>query len=147
LFELLELQEVALEHHLNPLKLLLGSITLNGNELSLHGGYLRALGFGACETKSDEHDLLFIGLLVLARRGYKVLPLLSINRTQTQLLSEYFWKGEDPRVRYDTTSGKNNPDRVNPAGLISIAGSPHRVRRGLCPLVTVSLYWAISWAM
>jgi hypothetical protein len=27
----------------------------------------------------------FVGLLVLARRGYEVLPFLAINRTQTQL--------------------------------------------------------------
>jgi hypothetical protein len=99
---LLWLQEVALKLCLDPLKLLLHSISSDGGESSSRDGYLRALGFGVCGTKFDEHVPLFIGLLVLARRGCRVLHFLSINQTQTRLC-------------YDTESGKNNPDRVNPA--------------------------------
>jgi hypothetical protein len=59
---LLRLQEVAPKFHLDPLKLLLSLIALNDGELSLCGGYLRALGFGACGMIFDEHMLLYIGL-------------------------------------------------------------------------------------
>jgi hypothetical protein len=76
---LLWLQEVALNLCLDPLKLLLGSIASDGGESSSRSGYPRALGFGVCRTKTDEHGPLFIGLLVLARRGCGVLPFLSIN--------------------------------------------------------------------
>jgi hypothetical protein len=91
---LLQLQEVALKLCLDPLKLLLGSIASNGGESSSHDSYLRALGFGVCGTKSDEHEPLFIGILVLSCRGCRVLPFLSINRTQTQFRSEDFGKGK-----------------------------------------------------
>jgi hypothetical protein len=61
--KLLQPQGVALKLHLDPLKLLLRSIALDGGELSSHGGFPQALGFGACGIKFDEHRLLFIGLL------------------------------------------------------------------------------------
>jgi hypothetical protein len=67
--KLLRLQEVALDLRLDPLKLLLGPIASNGGELSSRSGYLRALGFGACGMKFDEHVPLFVGLLVLTHRG------------------------------------------------------------------------------
>jgi hypothetical protein len=92
--KLLRLQEVALKLCLDPLKLLLGSIASNSDESSSRGGYLRALGFGVCGTKSDEHGPLFIGLLVLTHRGCGVLPFLSINQTQTRLQSKDFGKGK-----------------------------------------------------
>ena len=60
---LLRLQEVALKLCLDPLKLLLGSIALDGGESSSHDGFPRALGFGAYGIKFDEHGLLFIALL------------------------------------------------------------------------------------
>jgi hypothetical protein len=59
---------------------------------------------------------------------------------------ERIWKGEDSRVRYDTASGKNNLDRVNLVGLVSLTESLHRVRSGLGLVVVVGLYWATSWA-
>jgi hypothetical protein len=77
---LLQFQEVSLKLHLDPLKLFLGSIALDGVE-------------SVCGTKSDEHGALFMGLLALARRGCRVLHFLSINRTQTQFRSEDFGKG------------------------------------------------------
>jgi hypothetical protein len=65
--------------------LLHGSIAMGDDELSSHGDLLRALGFGLCGSKFDEHEPLFIGLLVLARRGYRVLSFLSLNWNRTQL--------------------------------------------------------------
>jgi hypothetical protein len=76
---LLRLQEVALKHCLDPLKLLIGSIASDGGESNSRGGYLCALGFAVCGTKSDVHVPLFIGLLVLDCRGCGVPPFLSIN--------------------------------------------------------------------
>jgi hypothetical protein len=67
------LRGAALPLHLAPLKLLLGSIASNVNESSSCGGYLHALGFGACGTKFDEYGPLFIGLLGPTRRGCGVL--------------------------------------------------------------------------
>jgi hypothetical protein len=63
--KLLWLQEVALKLRLDPLKLLLSSIASDGGGSSLCGGYLHALGLGACRTEFDEHVPLFIGLLLL----------------------------------------------------------------------------------
>jgi hypothetical protein len=83
--ELLLLQEVVLKVRRDSLKLLLGSIASGGDELSSHDGFLHALGFGVCRSKSDEHELLFIGLLILSRRGWRVLYFLSLNQTQTRL--------------------------------------------------------------
>jgi hypothetical protein len=83
LIELLWLQGAALKLHLDPLKLLLGSIALDGGESSSCGSYLRAVGFGACGMKFDEYGLLFIGFLVPSHRGCGVLHFLSTNRTQT----------------------------------------------------------------
>jgi hypothetical protein len=82
---LLRLQEVALKLCLDPLKLLLGSIASDGGESSSRGAYLRALGFGLCGAKSDEHGLLFIGLLVLTHTGCRVLSFLSLNQTRSRL--------------------------------------------------------------
>jgi hypothetical protein len=65
--ELLRPQGVALKLHLDPLKLLLGSIALDDGESSSHNNFPRALGFGACGIKFDEHGLLFIGLLASNR--------------------------------------------------------------------------------
>jgi hypothetical protein len=62
--------------------------------LSSHGGFLRALGFGACESKFIEHEPLFIGLLVLTRRGHEYLSFLSLNRNQIRLRWEDFGKGK-----------------------------------------------------
>jgi hypothetical protein len=67
------LRGAALPLHLAPLKLLLGSIASNVNESCSCGGYLRALGFGACGTKFHEYGPLFIGLLGPTRRGCGVL--------------------------------------------------------------------------
>jgi hypothetical protein len=78
---------------LAPFKLLLGSIASNVNECSLCGGYLCALGFGACGTKFDKYERLFIGLLGPTRRGDGVLHFLSLNRTLIRLRLEDFWKG------------------------------------------------------
>jgi hypothetical protein len=89
----LRLQGAALQLHLAPLKLLLGSIALDVDELNSCGGYLRALGFEACGTKFDEYRPLFIGLLGPTRRGCGVLRFLSINRTLIRLRLEDFWKG------------------------------------------------------
>jgi hypothetical protein len=91
---LLWLQEVALKLCLDPLKLLLSSIASDDDELSSRGGYLRVLRFGVCGTKSEEHGPLFLGLSVLARRECRVLPFLSLNRTQTRLRSKDFGKGK-----------------------------------------------------
>jgi hypothetical protein len=93
--EILWLQESALKLHLNPLKLLLGSIASDDDELRSRGSYLRVLGFGACRTKFDEYEPLFIGLLGPTRRGDGVLHFLSINRTLIQLRLEDIWKGTD----------------------------------------------------
>jgi hypothetical protein len=60
---LLRLQETALKLCLDPLKLLLDSIASNVSESSPRDSYLRALGFEVSRTKSDEHELLFIGVL------------------------------------------------------------------------------------
>jgi hypothetical protein len=89
----LQLQGAALQLHLAPLKLLLGTIASNVDESSSRGGYLRALGFGACGTKFDEYGPLFIGLLGPTHRGCGVLIFLSINRTLIRLRLEDFWKG------------------------------------------------------
>jgi hypothetical protein len=90
--KLLWLQEVALKLHLDPLKLLLGSIASDGDESSSHDGYLRVRGFGVCRTKYNENGPLFIGVSVLTHRGCEVIPFLSINRTQTWLQSKDFGK-------------------------------------------------------
>jgi hypothetical protein len=89
----LRLRGAALHLRLAPLKLLLGSIASDVDESSSCGGYLRALGFGACGTKFDEYGPLFIGLLGPTRRGCRVLRFLSINRTLIRLRLEDFWKG------------------------------------------------------
>jgi hypothetical protein len=73
------LRGAALQLHLAPLKLLLGSIASDVDESSSCGGYLRALGFGACGTKFNEYRPLFIWLLGLTHRGSGVLLFLSIN--------------------------------------------------------------------
>jgi hypothetical protein len=75
----LRLRGATLQLRLGPLKLLLGSIASNVEESSSCGGYLRALGFGACGTKFNEYGLLFIGLLGPTHRGDGVLHFLSIN--------------------------------------------------------------------
>jgi hypothetical protein len=62
--------QVALKVCLDPLKLLLDSIPSDGGESSSRGVCVHALGFGVCVAKSGEHVPLFIGLLVLTRRGY-----------------------------------------------------------------------------
>jgi hypothetical protein len=64
------------------------------------GGYLRALGFGVRGTKSDDHEALFIVILVPTRRGCGVLPFLSINQTPNLALIKRFWKGKS-RVCFD----------------------------------------------
>jgi hypothetical protein len=94
----LRLQGAALQLHLAPLKLLLGSIASDVDESSLCGGYLHALGFGACGTKFDEYGPLFIGLLGPTRRGDGVQHFLSINRTLLRLRLEDFWKGMNFRL-------------------------------------------------
>jgi hypothetical protein len=97
---LLQLREVALKLCLDPLKLLLGSIALDGSKSNSRSGYVHALGFGVCGAKSNEHGSLFIGLLVLTRRGCGVLSFLSLN--QTHLGSDgKIWKGERNRVRFN----------------------------------------------
>jgi hypothetical protein len=74
-------------------------------------------------------------------------PTFSINKLKSNSASiGRFWKGEDSRICYDTTSGKNNPDRVIPTGSVSLTGSPHQVRSRLGPVVAVGLSSAISWA-
>jgi hypothetical protein len=93
----LRLRGAALQLRLAPLKLLLGSIASDVDESSSCGGYLRALGFGACGTKFDEYGPLFIGLLGPTRRGCGVLRFLSINRTLIRLRLEDFWKRMDFR--------------------------------------------------
>jgi hypothetical protein len=45
-----------------PLLLLRASIALDSSESSLCSGFLCALGFEACGTKFDKHELLYIGL-------------------------------------------------------------------------------------
>jgi hypothetical protein len=82
--KLLRLQEVALELQLDLLKLLLGPISSDGGESSSRNGYLRALGFGACGTKFNEHGPLFIGLLVLTRRGRGLLLVLPQRQIKTE---------------------------------------------------------------
>jgi hypothetical protein len=89
----LRLRGAALQLHLAPLNLLLGSIALNVDESSSSGDSLRELGFGACETKFNEYGLLFIGLLGPTRIGCGVLRFLSINRTLIRLHLVDFWKG------------------------------------------------------
>jgi hypothetical protein len=85
----LRLRGAALQLHLAPLKLLLGSIASDFDESSLCGNYLRALGFGACGTKFDKYEPLFIGLLGPTHRdGF--LHFLSINQTLIQLRLEDF---------------------------------------------------------
>jgi hypothetical protein len=56
------------------------------------------LGFGACRTKFDEYELLFIGLLCPTHRGDGVPYFLSINRTLLWLHLEDFWKGLNFRL-------------------------------------------------
>jgi hypothetical protein len=89
----LRLRGAALQLHLAPLKLLLGSIASDVDESSLRDVYLRALGFGACKTKFDEYGSLFIGFLGPTRRGDGILHFLSIIRTLIRLRLEDFWKG------------------------------------------------------
>jgi hypothetical protein len=79
--------------------------------LSLHGGFLRALGFGAYGSKFIEHEPLFIELLVLTCRGHEVL---SLNRNQTRLRWEDFGKG---KIEFVTILVTGLP--VGLAGLIS----------------------------
>jgi hypothetical protein len=69
----LRLRGVALQLHLAPLKLILGSIASDIDESSSCSGYLPVLGFGAYRRKFDEYRPLFIGLLGLTRRGCGVL--------------------------------------------------------------------------
>jgi hypothetical protein len=59
--------------HLDPLKLLLGSIASDDLKSSLCGGYLRVLWFGACGMNFDKHGPLFIGLLLPNRSTCRVL--------------------------------------------------------------------------
>jgi hypothetical protein len=47
--------------------------------------YLRALGFGACGTKFNEYEPLFIGLLGPTHRGDGVLRFLYTNQTLSRL--------------------------------------------------------------
>jgi hypothetical protein len=91
---LLWLQEVALKLSLDPLKLLLGSIASDGGESSSHDSSLCSLGFGVCGAKSEKHRPLFIGLLVLTRRGCGVLYFLSLNQTRTRLRWKDLEKGK-----------------------------------------------------
>jgi hypothetical protein len=84
------LRGAALQLRLAPLKLLLGSIASDVYESSLCGGYLCALGFGACVTKFDEYGPLFIGLLGPTHRGDGVQHFLSINQTLIRLRFEDF---------------------------------------------------------
>jgi hypothetical protein len=89
----LRLRGAALQLRLAPLKLLFWSIASDVDESSLCGSYLRALGFGACRTKFDKYEPLFIGLLGPTRRGDGVLHFLFINQTLIQLRLKDFWKG------------------------------------------------------
>jgi hypothetical protein len=89
----LQLREAALKLRLAPLNLLLGSIASDVNESSSSGGYLCALGFGACGMKFDEYGPLFIGLLSPTRRGDGVLRFLYTNQTLSRLRLGDFWKG------------------------------------------------------
>jgi hypothetical protein len=75
----LRLQGAALQLCLAPLKLLLGSIASDIDESSLCGGYLCALGYGACGTKFDEYRPLFMGLLGPSQRGDGVQHFVFIN--------------------------------------------------------------------
>jgi hypothetical protein len=59
----LQLRGAALQLRLAPLKLFLGSIASDVDESSSMGGYIRALGFGACETKFDEYMPLLVLLV------------------------------------------------------------------------------------
>jgi hypothetical protein len=75
-------------------------------------------------------------------------PTFSIYKPNSNSASiERFVKGEDSWVRYNMASDKNKPDRVNPMGLVSLTGLPHRVRSVLGPVVTAGLCWATSWAV
>jgi hypothetical protein len=96
--ELLWTQGVALKLRLDPLKLLLGSIALDGGESSSHGSFPRALGFGACRIKFDEHGLLFIGLLAPDHSWEKVLVILSLTELDSALVGEKSWRGESRSV-------------------------------------------------
>jgi hypothetical protein len=96
--ELLRPQGVALKLRLDPLKLLLGSIALDGSELSSHDTFPRALGFWACRIKFNEHDLLFIGLLALDRSWEKILAILSLTELDSALVGEKSWRGESRSV-------------------------------------------------
>jgi hypothetical protein len=69
----LRLRGAALHLRLAPLKLLLGSIASDVDESSSCGGYLHALGFGACGTNFDEYGPLFIGLIGPTCRGDRVI--------------------------------------------------------------------------
>jgi hypothetical protein len=91
----LRLRGAALQLCLAPLKLLLGSTASDINESSSCGGYLHALGFGACGTKFDEYMPLFIGLLGPTNRGDGVLQFLYTNQTLTRLCLGDFWKRVD----------------------------------------------------
>jgi hypothetical protein len=101
LTELLRLQEAALKLHLDPLKLLLGSIASDGGESSSCGGFLCVLGFGDCGMKFIKHMPLFIGLLVPSHRGRVVLAFLSTNRIQSQLRSKDITNGAILCCSYD----------------------------------------------
>jgi hypothetical protein len=91
----LRLRGAALQLCLAPLKLLLGSTASDINESSSCGGYLHALGFGACGTKFDEYRPLFIGLLGPTNRGDGVLRFLYTNQTLNRLCLGDFWKRVD----------------------------------------------------
>jgi hypothetical protein len=91
----LRLQGAALQLHFAALMLLHGSMASYVDESSSCGGYLCALGFGACGTKFNEYVPLFIGLLSPTRRGDEVLRFLYTNQTLTRLCLGNFWKGMD----------------------------------------------------
>jgi hypothetical protein len=102
LTKLLRLQQATLKLHLDPLKLLLGSIASDDSELSSPDSFLCALGFRDCRMKFVEHMPLFIWLLVPSRRGHRELAFLSTNQIQTRLLSKDIAKGVIPSFGYDT---------------------------------------------
>jgi hypothetical protein len=104
------LRGAALQLRLAPIKLIIGSIASGVDESSSCSGYLRALGFGACEAKFDEYGPLFIGLLGPTHRGDRVLQFLYTNQTLTHFVWEIFGRGWI-RVIYDT--GNQIPGRVS----------------------------------
>jgi hypothetical protein len=89
----LRLRKAALQLHLAPLKLLLGSIASDNDELSSRSSYLCAIEFGACRIKFDEYELLFIWFLSPTHRGDGVLRFLCTNQTLSRLHLGDFWKG------------------------------------------------------